>query len=86
MPIAISMNDLFVSDIDNNGTDLSVVLMDGENYTTDDMLVIPNDNYFGLLTVPTMVSDGTDSSEVWDLTITVESVNDIPTIENCLLI
>ena len=83
-PVTISMNDLFVSDIDNDGTDLSVVLMEGENYTVDEMSVIPNSNFFGDISVPTMVSDGTDSSEVWDLSITVESVNDVPTIENPL--
>ena len=40
----------------------------------------PAPNYTGDLTVPVIVNDGTDNSNIFNLTVTVTPVNDAPVI------
>lgn len=53
---------------------------DGEHYIHSDLVITPDADYHGLLTVPITVSDGGADSEVFDLQIVVTGVNDAPAI------
>lgn len=73
---------LYVTDIDNNINDLSVIPGSGANYTVIPVSTIrPDTNYSGALTIPVRVSDGKDTSDAFDMSITVNAVNDTPSIE-----
>ena len=53
---------------------------DGDNYTRDSVLISPDRDYFGTLTVPVSVNDGGADSLVFQLAVDVAAVNDAPTI------
>jgi gliding motility-associated-like protein len=55
-------------------------LYEGANYTFSGPTVTPAANFNGILTVPVTVNDGEDDSEKFDLKITVNPINDAPTI------
>ena len=71
--------DIIVSDPDE-GDVHTVLLQDGENYSVSGATITPDANYHGPLTVPVTVNDGEASSEVFNLAVTVASVNDPPSI------
>jgi hypothetical protein len=78
--ITINITDLQVTDVDDVfPDDFSLTLFEGDNYTFADMVVTPDLNYNGELTIPVTLSDG-DSIVEYDLAVTVEAVNDIPEI------
>ena len=61
----------------------TVNLLDGENYSVDNSLLIPDLNYFGTLMVPFQINDNNESnnlSETIMLEVEVLPINDIPTI------
>ena len=73
--------DLIVTDIDNNDpADFTVVPVAGTNYTVSADTIIPAENFSGALTVSVTISDGTDASNSFDMTVTVDAVNDVPVI------
>ncbi len=79
--LTLSLNNLAVSDSDNNfPADFSLTVNSGSNYSVSGQIITPNSNYVGLLSVPITVNDGTDSSSSFNLIITVNAVNDAPTI------
>jgi hypothetical protein len=81
-PLEILITDLTVTDPDNTfPTDFTLVLQPGLNYTLIGNEVTPAQDFNGLLTVPATVSDGELTSDVFDLTLTVASVNDVPTLD-----
>jgi len=76
----ITLADLTVTDPDNtypNGFSLAV--QTGANYTVAGSTITPALNFNGALTVPVIVNDGTDNSNVFNLTVNVNPVNDVPT-------
>ncbi len=79
--LAITLNDLTVTDPDNTyPDDFTLSVGDGSNYSRVGNTITPDENYEGSLTVPATVNDGTDSSAVFNLTVTVTGVNDAPVI------
>lgn len=80
-PVTIEFSNLIVKDIDNAyPTDFSRIVSSGMNYSVSGNTVTPNPDYTGTLTVPVQVNDGTNNSNILDLTITVNPVNDPPEI------
>jgi hypothetical protein len=69
-----------VEDIDNPGTDLSLEVLSGSNYSFNNNTVIPATDYNGELTVNIIVNDLEDSSEPFGLLVDVTPVNDTPSI------
>jgi len=81
-PLQITLSKILVTDIDNNypaDFALNVLASTDPNYTVSSNKVIPAANFNGTLTVPVVVSDGTLSSNTFNLTVTVTPVNDAPT-------
>lgn len=70
--LVISLDDLLVDDPDNSYPDeFTLKLLDGDNYTVDDSLIIPDDGFLGKLNVGVMVNDGLADSETHSLEISV---------------
>jgi gliding motility-associated-like protein len=79
--VQLDLSMLTVVDPDNtfpSGFTLSV--LPGDNYTQSGTLVTPANGFNGTLAVGVQVSDGTNSSDVFSLQITVNPVNDVPVI------
>lgn len=79
--LTVQLTDLMVSDSDNNyPADFTMMLSAGNNYSVDGHVVTPNTNFNGSLTVPAKVNDGSNDSNTFNLSITVNAVNDAPVI------
>ncbi len=79
--ITVTLAHLTVTDNDNAyPTDFTLALGAGTNYTLSGTTVIPSPNFFGSLMVPVTVNDGTSPSNTFQLSITVNPVNDTPVI------
>jgi hypothetical protein len=77
----ISFDDLFVEDADNTyPDDFTLHIENGEYYTLDENTITPDENYYGELTIPVRVHDGTVYSKYFDFTISVDEINDAPVI------
>lgn len=79
--IAIQLSHLTVTDDDSNypqGFTLSIGA--GPNYTFANNTVSPSPDFFGRLSIPVTVNDGTNTSKPFNLMVTVTPVNDIPVI------
>lgn len=73
IPISLSLNDLVVTDPDNVFPgDFTLSRQSGENYTISENLILPNENFTGILEVPVVVSDGVDDSNTFFALIGVE--------------
>ncbi len=79
--LPITLATLSVTDIDNTyPTGFDLTIFGGSNYTVNGDGIDPQSNYAGALTVPVQVNDGTDNSNVHNISVNVTSVNDAPTI------
>lgn len=80
--ITIVLENLVVEDKDDwfypFGFTLNVY--SGDNYTVSDHTVTPSADFSGTLTVKVTVHDGEDESEIFNLQVTVNGINDPPTI------
>jgi large repetitive protein len=74
----ISISNLTITDPDNSTFTLTV--LPGTNYTFSGTTIIPASNYNGSLTVNVEVSDGTNTSAPFGVSVNVAAVNDKPTI------
>ncbi len=74
--LSISLDDLVVVDVDS--VDFSLELNNGNNFTVNNNLIIPDTNFNGNLNVPVTVSDGDLDSNTLTLVVTVNSINDVP--------
>ena len=74
--LVVNITDLIIEDPDN--TTFTFSIADGSNYTWQTNEITPANNFAGILDVPVTVSDGTISSEVFQLQITVNNLNDDP--------
>lgn len=76
---AIVFTDLTVSDPDNSyPTGFTLTVNDGANYTHIGNTITPALDFNGNLTVPVIVNDGTNDSNIFSLTVVVTAVNDAP--------
>jgi len=77
----ISLTHLSVYDVDNiYTTEFSLNIQKGDNYTISGNTITPYTNYYGILTVPVSVNDGSINSSFSNITVTVKPVNDSPII------
>lgn len=76
----LEKSDLTITDADNPVSSLTLSLSAGANYTFEGTTITPAENYHGTLSVPVVVSDLQDDSDEFLVSITVNSVNDIPVI------
>lgn len=71
-PVTIEFSTLIVNDPDDTyPTGFTMTVAAGTNYTVNDRTVTPASGFSGTLTVPVTVNDGTDSSDPFNLVITV---------------
>jgi gliding motility-associated-like protein len=82
--IEINLSDLRVADVDNNYPDgFSLSILPGDNYTSFQNTVTPNNDFVGILSVLVVVSDGTDVSEPFTLKLSVvKPPNVVPVIKS----
>lgn len=79
----VTLSDLNITDSDNAVPgDMTLTVSTGSNYSLSGNTVTPNANFNGSLTVPVKVNDGTDDSNTFNLSITVNGVNDAPVIDS----
>ncbi len=79
--LILQLSHLDVTDIDNPASDLTLIVNDDVNYSiVSGTTIRPDQDFNGPLTVKVKVSDGTDESGVFDMSITVTPVNDKPSI------
>ncbi len=77
----ISKTSLSITDIDNAPDDLSLLVLDSANYrVVSGTSIKPDTNYNGALAVKVKVVDDMDTSGVFVMNVTVNPVNDPPTI------
>nr|WP_228530529.1 MULTISPECIES: tandem-95 repeat protein [Myxococcaceae] len=76
LPLAVS--DLTIVDPDSSTFTLTVG--DGANYTRSGNSITPVSNFWGTLSVPVTVSDGSLSSPTFTVTVTVNKVNKLPVV------
>ena len=83
-PLTIELSDLTVTDPDNSyPTGFTLMVAVGSNYTVSGTTITPATDFTGDLTVPVQVSDGVDTSAVFDLTVTVTGTsNSAPVISS----
>jgi hypothetical protein len=78
--LLITLSDVTVTDNDNvYPDDFALTVEAGANYSVAGNTITPDVDFVGTLTVPVVVSDGTDDSASFDLTVTVNNVSDTPT-------
>jgi hypothetical protein len=79
--LTVLLSDLTVTDVDNTyPTGFTLTVLAGTNYTFTGNTITPASNFNGTLTVPVKVNDGAANSNSFDLTVTVNPVNDAPVI------
>lgn len=75
----ITLDHLNVSDNDNvYPDDFALEISDGTNYSVIGTTIKPRSNFVGTISVPATVSDGTHSSEIFELTVIVSATDDAP--------
>lgn len=74
----LTVSDFNITDPDDSSFTLSVGT--GSNYSVSGNTVTPSANFNGTLTVPVTVNDGEASSSSFNASVTVNSVNDAPSI------
>ena len=80
-PVDIELSHLVVTDPDNTyPDDFTLTILANPGYTFTDNTVTPNANVTGNITVRVQVSDGSLSSNIYNLQVAVTPVNDPPNI------
>ena len=71
-PYTFDMNDVEVNDADNiYPVDFQLNIHEGANFEIQDKTIIPHDGFSGQLSVPITVSDGKNSSEIYNFIISI---------------
>ncbi|MCJ8269809.1 MAG: Ig-like domain-containing protein, partial [Psychrosphaera sp.] len=79
--LTVALTDLTVTDTDSTYPgDFTLTLSAGDNYTVSGATITPTFDFNGTLSVPVTVNDGTADSAAFNLTVTVNPVNDAPVI------
>ncbi|WP_159083957.1 Ig-like domain-containing protein [Saccharobesus litoralis] len=76
MPITLSINQFTTQDTENDA--LSLIVLNGDNYTVQNNQITPANNFNGNLTVSAKVNDGELDSDTFSFNLTVTPVNDAP--------
>ena len=74
--LVLSTTDLIIDDPDSGS--FTLILDPGPNYSLSGLRVTPDLDFFGTLNVPAQVSDGEAQSATFNLSLTVQAVNDAP--------
>jgi VCBS repeat-containing protein len=85
--LTVTLQDLVVADSDSKyPVGFTLLLRDGaaDNYSLQGSTVVPDPNFNGTLTVPTRVNDGQADSNEFALKITVQAVNDAPSVKQAI--
>lgn len=81
--IELTVEHLQISDPDPEDVypdDFTLIVVAGQNYSVTQTTITPAPNFTGVLEIPVFVSDGTATSGMFTLNVTVEDVNDPPII------
>lgn len=78
--ITLAISNITVTDVDNTADQLSMTIMDGDNYSVSGLTVTPGANFNGALSVMAKVNDGALDSNSFSITVNVSAVNDAPVI------
>ncbi len=76
--ILLTMSMVTATDVDNEQDELSLIIVDGSHYTVNGNQIVPEKDYDNDLIVPLKVFDGEDESNLKNMTITINPVNDAP--------
>jgi peptidase M60-like protein/type IX secretion system substrate protein/enhancin-like peptidase M60 family len=80
-PITLALSDFVVQDPDNTyPEDFTLTILDGNNYLVNGLVITPEENFNGDLSVPVIVNDGSIDSEEFMVSIGVTPINDLPII------
>ncbi len=80
-PLDIEFSHLTVTDVDNAfPTDFTLTVLPNPGYSLVDNTITPNTNVTGNITVRVQVNDGALSSNIYNLQVTVNPINDPPVI------
>jgi uncharacterized delta-60 repeat protein len=79
-PTTLSLSHVTFTDVDTSPTDLSIVIVNRDNYSVDGSTITPGLNFNGPLSITIKLKDGTDYSNDFIFTIPVTAVNDKPVI------
>lgn len=80
--LTVQLDNITVNDVDNSyPSDFSLTVADGENYTAANGVITPIENFNGVLTVAVTVNDGEADSDSAALQVTVNPLNDAPTVQ-----
>jgi hypothetical protein len=75
----IDFSDLTIFDPDSSyPEDFTLTIQDGDNYSFEQLTLVPDANFNGALAVPVLVNDGELDSNVLILQVQVVAVNDAP--------
>ena len=80
VPITLQKSDFTITDEDNPASDITLSVKSGAHYTANGLVVTPEANYNGELTVIVVATDLSLSSVDFAATITVNPVNDAPVV------
>jgi hypothetical protein len=78
----ILLSNLKVTDIDNLPVDYSLIIKNGSNYKFNGYVITPSSDFTGILSVKIAVSDGMDTSVVFNYPIIIEKVTEVKEAEN----
>ncbi len=85
--LLLSLDSLIFYDIDNLDSEISFHLHSGNDYSIlFGATIVPDSNYFGTLSVPVRLYDGTDSSDIYLVPVEILPVNDAPKITGTQLL
>jgi hypothetical protein len=78
--IVLTLSHLQYEDPDNVAGELTLTVLAGNDYTFLSTLITPDPDFNGVLTVPVTISDPESESDIFNVSIAVNAVNDPPVI------
>lgn len=77
----LKLQDFYYTDPDDSPSEITLIVGNGDNFTiSDDSIIIPDEDFNGVLIVPVTLNDGKSNGNTYNTSITVTSVNDSPVI------
>ncbi len=78
--LTMEENSSFIINMDNitanddDGDELSLVIVEGDNYSVSGLSIVPNTDFYGVLDVPVYVTDGLLNSDTLTMSVYVNSI------------